>query len=362
MVSWLAGVSRRLFLTTFIWMKQDQYLDFFYIDNWASKHKYLQLSESIITAIEKGRLDRESALPSINELSFKLEVSRDTVEKSYKHLKGIGYIKSIPGKGYYVENHDYKRNIKVLLLFNKLSAHKKIIFDAFVNILGNDVQVDLLVYDNKFSLFKDHIARSVNDYSHYVIAPYFIDQEESAIQIINQFPEDKLVLLDRFPAKVKGNISKVCQDFENNIFYALEDALPELQKYSKLKIIFSDSSYFPKDILTGFNKFCRQYRFSHSQVFDIRDEVIESGDVYIDLVEEDLVILCERATQLNLKAGTDIGILSYNETALKKMVFNGISTISTDFEFMGSTAAKMVLNQTHGNIDVPFRYTKRNSL
>ena len=38
-----------------------------------------------------------------------------------------------------------------------------------------------------------------------------------------------------------------------------------------------------------------------------------------------------------------IGIISYNETPLKKVVENGITTISTDFKAMGKLLANMIL-------------------
>jgi DNA-binding transcriptional regulator YhcF (GntR family) len=43
-------------------------------------------------------------LPSINELSFEFEISRDTAEKGYKYLKKIGIVGSIPGKGYFIKS------------------------------------------------------------------------------------------------------------------------------------------------------------------------------------------------------------------------------------------------------------------
>ena len=41
--------------------------------------------------------------------------------------------------------------------------------------------------------------------------------------------------------------------------------------------------------------------------------------------------------------GKDVGVISYNDTALKQLF--GISVVSTDFNIMGETAAKMILNK-----------------
>jgi DNA-binding LacI/PurR family transcriptional regulator len=66
--------------------------------------------------------------------------------------------------------------------------------------------------------------------------------------------------------------------------------------------------------------------------------------------------------QLDLKAGEDVGIISYNETPIKKIILNGITTISTNFEEMGKMAARLILENRREHLEVPFKLTIRNSL
>src|SRR3954467_681050 len=112
------------------------------IDIYSATPKYLQLANSIIKAIREQKVTANDILPSINELSFEFEISRDTAEKGYKYLKKIGIIGSVPGKGYYIKRNNVESKIKVFLLFNKLSAHKKIIYDSFVSTLGDAAAID----------------------------------------------------------------------------------------------------------------------------------------------------------------------------------------------------------------------------
>src|SRR5690606_6748219 len=93
-----------------------------HIDEFSATPKYVELTHSILNAIEAGKLKKDDLVPSINELSFELEISRDTAEKGYKHLKKMGVLGSVPGKGYYIVNDDIKQTQHVMLLFNKLSA------------------------------------------------------------------------------------------------------------------------------------------------------------------------------------------------------------------------------------------------
>lgn len=343
-------------------MVAKDYSDFFLIKESSWRPKYIQLSEAIVTAVEKGRLKRGVTLPSINELSAKLEVSRDTAEKSYKHLKDIGFIESVPGKGYYVQDRGYVRKLSVLLLLNKLSAHKKTVYDEFVNVLGNDIPIDLFIYSNDILLFERFLSNAHSDYSHYVIAPHFDCGEERAAAMINDLPSDKLILMDRQMKGIQGNVSMVRQDFENNIYQALKEALPDLKKYHMLKIITPDGRYFPKEILAGFRRFCQYHQYPNMEVRDIQTAQINPGDVFIDLVEEDLVTLLSRVIDQGYQIGKDVGVISYNETALKRVTLGGISTISTDFVFMGRVAAEMVINRASGHVEIPFIYTKRSSL
>jgi len=95
------------------------------IDDQSITPKYLQISNAILDDISSGIYLKDQQIPSINELSSSLEIARDTVEKAYKHLKQIGVIASIPGKGFFVFNDNLKERFRVILIFNKLSAHKK---------------------------------------------------------------------------------------------------------------------------------------------------------------------------------------------------------------------------------------------
>ena len=144
------------------------------IDEQSITPKYLQITYSVLKAIEQGKLEKNYLLPSINELSYELEISRDTAEKAYKHLKQLGIIGSVPGKGYFIAKTDFKQPVKVFLLFNKLSAHKKIIYDSFTGTLGEQAAIDFYIYNNDFSLFKKLLQNRKDDYTHYVIIPHFL--------------------------------------------------------------------------------------------------------------------------------------------------------------------------------------------
>lgn len=333
-----------------------------YIDEYSATPKYQQLANCIIKAIETQKLQQDDVLPSINELSFEFEISRDTAEKGYRYLKKAGIIGSVPGKGYFIKNAAIGQKVKVFLMFNKLSAHKKIIYDAFAAKLGDAATIDFYVYNNSFSLFKSLIQNAKEDYNYYVIVPHFMDGAENAHKILNTIPKEKLIVLDKLIPGVTGQYGAVYEHFDKDIYDALEEALPQLSKYHTLNIILPEYTYHPAEIISGFKKFCLQYAFNQKIIHDISHEEIQKGEVYINLMEDDLVTLIEKILNQKLKIGKDVGVVSYNETALKKIILNGITTISTDFQMMGEKAAELILNRSTEHIEARFYLTMRNSL
>ncbi len=336
--------------------------NWFRIDEQSSTPKYLQITNAVLKALETGELQEGALLPSINELSFELDISRDTAEKSYRHLKKLGVIGSVPGKGYFIAQTDFRQHIKVFLLFNKLSAHKKIIYDSLVKTLGEKAAIDFYIYNNDFNLFKKLIEQRRVEYTHHVIIPHFLEGGEGAADVINKHQLQHLILLDKRIAGIQQLYGAVYEDFDKDIYQALEQAKDRLSQYQTLRIIFPDYTYHPTEILNGFVRFCDQYAFNYSVIRELPDEPIQKGDVLICLMENDLVTCIEKVLAASLEVGKDVGVISYNETPIKKIILNGITTISTDFHMMGTATAKMILSGETTHCAAPFYLTIRNSL
>ena len=195
-----------------------------------------------------------------------------------------------------------------------------------------------------------------------MIIPHFIEGGENACEIINTLPKEKLILLDKEVPGITGEYAAAYENFEDDIYQVLNQAGERLNRYETLKIIFPENSYYPKEILKGFIRFCQDFAFNYKVISKIKNEEIKSGEVFITVMEDDLVKLIESIMQLKLLVGEEIGIISYNETPIKKIILNGITTISTDFAEMGRMAAHLILKGTKEHIAVPFCLTLRSSL
>ncbi|WP_432712836.1 GntR family transcriptional regulator [Pedobacter sp.] len=339
------------------------YLDILNIDEHSITPKYLQLVNAFIAGIENEQLSKDDMLPSINELSIGLDISRNTIERVYSELKAMGIVGSVPGKGFFIMATNFKKPLKILLLFNKLSSHKKIIYDAFVETLGENAAIDFYIYNNDIYLFKKIVTEKLKlDYTKFIIIPHFKENEDSAYEIINSIPKEKLILMDKLVSKIDGEFAAVYENFESDIYGALSTLRHKLSKYDTLKIIFPKNTYHSKGILKGFQHFCSDYAFNYHVVHNLKEEPIQEKTVYINLMEDDLVLLIQKILNTDLVIGKDVGVISYNETAIKKIILSGITTISTDFRMMGIKTAEMAQSNLHEHYAVPFTVNERNSI
>lgn len=113
------------------------------INEYSKTPKYKQIVNSVIAGIEKGELEIDDKLPSVNRLLIEFDISRDTVVKAYEILKEIGIIDSVPGKGYYIRSKNYKQEFKVgkevgIISYNETPL-KEILLDG-ITIISTDFE------------------------------------------------------------------------------------------------------------------------------------------------------------------------------------------------------------------------------
>jgi DNA-binding transcriptional regulator YhcF (GntR family) len=328
-----------------------------------SAPKYIQIIKSLLAAISKGKLKRGDKIPSINQLSEEYLLSRDTVEKAYKHLIKDGVLISVRGKGYFINRVDIETSVRVLLVFNKISNYKKQVYNAFVENLSKNVNVDLQIHHSNANIFRNLIKNSLGEYDFYVIMPHLYEKVEDAVDTLKMIPPEKLILLDKDVEALGKKHSSVYQNFEKDIVSALNEAVDLLKIYKKLVLIFPTLIHYPKEILKGFRIFCIQHEIQHEIMYGFHEDNIAVKDTaYVVIEENDLVNLIKKSREQQLAVGKDIGIVSYNETPLKEILLDGITTISTDHEQMGKTAAELINENKRAVIKNPFTLIKRKSL
>ncbi|MDI1254938.1 MAG: GntR family transcriptional regulator [Flavobacterium sp.] len=299
--------------------------------------KYRQIILSIEKAIEAQHLRKGDKLPSVNKVCLEFTLSRDTVLLAYDELKKRGIIFAILGKGYYVKSTEVSIKQKIFLLFDELNIFKEDIYNSFLEHIGKDVQVDIFFHHFNIDTFRKMIGESNGNYTKYIVMPTNL---VGAADLIKTLPVADVFILDQTNADLKS-YPGVHQNFVKDIYDAMKKGQSRISQYEKLVMIFPGFRE-PLGMKEGFLKFCADFNIAHEVIteFTIRD--ICKGEVYVIPNDRDLVRVIEKAKMQKLQLGTDFGIISYNETPLKKVVENGITTISTDFEAMGKIIAQMI--------------------
>jgi len=318
---------------------------------------YRQIISSIEEDIESGTLKKGDQLPSINKIKNDHRLSRDTVLMAFNDLKNRGIIKSVIGKGYYVSNEDVKVLQKIFLFFDELNAFKEDLLNAFLENLGNNIQVDIFFHHFNKEIFSKLIYDNIGNYNYYVIMPANLEGTGFDIQ---NLPINKVYILDQIHDDL-FKYSAIYQNFDKAIYNNMTKVLDVIRKYNKIVLAFDELKQ-PKGIRNGFLRFCEENGFPYEIVGTLKHRHIEKRGLYFILDDVNLLTVIKKAKELKYTLSEDIGVISYNDTLLKEIVANGITTISTDFNVMGKRLATMILNKEQVQIENPINLIFRNSL
>ncbi|TWO34507.1 GntR family transcriptional regulator [Seonamhaeicola sediminis] len=345
-------------------------LDLIKLDTNSIVPKYLQIINSVINNVSKGNAKFGDQVPSINSLSKEFYLSRDTVERAYRVLKKRKVIVSVPGKGTYIAKTQLISKLNILFFVNKLSPYKTQVYNSFLKEMGDNCHVDLQSYHSDETLFLELMTKYKSVYDYFVIMPHFRTENLShrsftkkVEAVINELPKENLILLDSKSSQIEGEFIEVYQDYENDIFSALESGKEKIaNKYNKLTLVYPKTTFYPypSEIVDGFRAFCSKFCFDFEIVEEISNEFqLENKSLYITIEEDDLVAVMNLVRKSDYKLGVNVGVISYNDTPLKQVL--GITVISCDFEAMGVQAAKMITENVKDKVKAPFFYIDRES-
>jgi DNA-binding transcriptional regulator YhcF (GntR family) len=310
----------------------------FKIDEQAGRTKIQQLVHSISEAIANGLLKNGDMLPSVNQLSAESGFSRDTVFKAYNLLKQRNLIESVPTKGYFVAGDSFK----VFMLLDDFSAFKEQLYQSFRSSLPDSYAVDLLFHHYNPEVFTQLIENSLGRYSMYVV----MNIDAAAIHpILHKIDPNKLLVLD-MGRPVNDKMNYLLQDFNESLTECLEQGVVKLKKYSEMVLVYDEKTTpHPSTIVSAVNSFCVRNNIAFSQVHSANSDRVKANTAYFVIRDSDLVEVIKSCRTKRLTLGTDVGVLSYNDTPMKQIVGGGITVISTNFEKMGREAAGFVKNK-----------------
>ena len=165
------------------------------IDTNSASPIYRQVMDIIIQGIREKHLRKGDKLPSVNAISRELSVAHGTVLKAYEGLKKQGLINSQQGKAFYIANENIGNTLNIFMLVDRLTPYKEILFNAFIDAFGGEVNIDFNFYNYDIRKFEKLILSNIGYYNYYVIMPHF---NEDVSHILEKIPADKLLLLNSF--------------------------------------------------------------------------------------------------------------------------------------------------------------------
>lgn len=327
----------------------------FNIDKSAGQTKLQQLVHSITEAISNGKLKIGDILPSVNQLSSNSGFSRDTVFKAYNILKKRNIIESAPQKGYYVVGESFK----VFMLLDDFSAFKEQLYQSFRQNLPDSYSVDLLFHHYNTEVFRQLIQSSLGRYSMYLVMNI---NHKNIDPILEKIDANKLLILGMGNPE-NGKLNYLLQDFDKSVQECLAEGLEQLAKYDELIIVYEEkSTAHPAETVSAVRSFCKKNQIQFRNNKQLNQAEISKGQAYFVIRDSDLVQVIKTCREKRLTLGTDVGVISYNDTPMKQIVGGGISVISTNFEVMGELAAGFVKHKQKIGEILPTSIILRESL
>ena len=308
------------------------------VESALGKSKRKELSDSLAAMIRSGELGIGEALPSINSVCRDFGVSRDTVTKAYALLKRQGLVESFHGKDFHVISSRSNESPRTLILLDELSMYKKRLVEGIQEELGPNSETAVFCHGNSLDTLKTLYLAYAGKYEATAVIPSY--ELEESLRFLKSISSGPVVVIDRFDPAFSGSLPAVYQDFEAGVAEALAKGLDRLRKYRRLVLLIDNqTSHISRAIVRGFETFLAAHGFSGEIV---KEASPRRGDAWIVVSDENLVSLIKSARSQGLSLGSDLGVVSYNDTPLKEIIESGLSVITTDFRKMGELAGGLL--------------------
>lgn len=318
---------------------------------------YKQIVQSIREAITLGTLKQGGMLPSVNQVVADFSIARGSVFKAFNELRNAGIIDSVPGKGYFVSTSNLPADKNIFLMLSTFNPYREALYNAFVGELKDKATVDVYFHHHNIKVFETLVKNHAAYYNTFVIMP--VAHPETA-DILLQLDQKKIFLLDTGLKDLGHKYPFVCQNYEQDINSFLTTHTQRLEKYKRVVFLFSANSR-AYEAITGFESFFSDYKVPGIVVRNTLNFNFKKRDLYVTNDDNDLVNIIKQANRNKWVLGLDIGVISYNETPLKSIIAEGITTITSDYKKMGIDLAQMIISGKRESKENPFSIIDRHS-
>jgi DNA-binding LacI/PurR family transcriptional regulator len=224
--------------------------------------------------------------------------------------------------------------------------------------LPNNVIVDLQFHHYSVKNFKSMLDIQNGKYYKYIVMGFDHPEVKKALSKID---ERRLLLID-WDLHSKKVSNFIFQDFGQGFYNCLVEALPLFKKYKAINFIYPEFTYHPWESVIYFKKFCQTHNLTFDVIKSSKNFIVNKDTAYITVNDRMLYELLDQCLNYNFELGKDVGVLSYNETPIKRFTYKGISVVSVDFKDFGVKAAEFVTSDSKIQTYLPTQLILRESL
>ncbi|MGE5394197.1 MAG: GntR family transcriptional regulator [Candidatus Saccharibacteria bacterium] len=322
---------------------------------------YKQIVQSVLEGIEEKNVTIGMKMPSIHKIGKEFGLAPGTIIRAYDELREMSIITSLQGKGYYISSIKINQKTKVFLLFDRMNAYKEILYDAMLQHLKPEVEVDVFFHHYDLKKFDKLIRENSGKYTFYAIMPHF---NEDVSKILSKIPERRLIVLDKSVPHLSGNYAAVYQDFETDIYQGLKSQVHQFTRYRRFVFSCSESpfQFVPEGCIKGFKRFCMEMNMPYEIVKKLSVTDVQKDTIYLLYSDMELINLLKELDSRHWSPGQEVGIISYDDTPMKEILKGGISVLSTNFKQMGLTVASYINGSPFMKQANPFHFILRSSV
>ena len=328
------------------------------LENIQGLSKHEQLVQGFINAINDKLIARGDMLPSVNSLIKELGFARETIAKGYKELISRGIVESKNRIGFFVAKENTENHLRIALVIFAFDSFQEIFYKTFRDKLGKGVHIDIFFHHNNIDVFESIISSVRGKYGMYVVAPI---PHKRTSGILTSLPLNKFLMIDRY-LPLPGEFSYIVQEFEESSYAAFSQLAPAIRKFKGMIHYHRPASDTPIEIIEAYKKFIRNFKIKSIIRTEYVSGSIEKGYVYFTINNAELWQMLKDAKAKGFRLGKDVGILSHNDEVVKEIIFDGITTYSTDFGKMAEKAAEFVVKRKAIQEVIPTVLLRRGSL
>ncbi|MCG2615430.1 GntR family transcriptional regulator [Terrimonas sp. NA20] len=337
---------------------QDIYQQVRELENIQGLSKHEQLVQGFINAINDKLVSRGDMLPSVNSLIKELGFARETIAKGYKELMSRGIVESKNRIGFFVAQENTESHLRIALVIFAFDSFQEVFYKTLRDRVGKTAHIDIFFHHNNIDVLESIINNVRGKYGMYVVAP--IPHKRTA-EILTTLPLNKFLMIDRYQP-MPGDFSYVVQEFEESSYDAFSKLAPAIRKFEGMIHYHRPASDTPIEIIEAYKKFVKKQKIKSVIRTEYIPGSIEKGFVYFTINNAELWQMLKDAKAKGFKLGKDVGILSHNDEVVKEIIFDGITTYSTDFAVMAEKAAEFVMKRNMIQEVVPTVLLRRGSL